>query len=44
MTASGHCYRPGDFCPHADVGMTGVAAGGEKIICEKNKGWRWESA
>lgn len=44
IAASGRCYKPGDFCPHADAGMAGVAAGGEKIICEKNKGWRWEPA
>jgi len=44
ITASGKCYKPGDFCSHADAGMTGVAGDGEKIICEKNKGWRWEPA
>lgn len=44
MTASGNCYKPGDFCSRADAGMTGVAGNGEKIICEKNKGWRWELA
>jgi hypothetical protein len=44
IAASGNCYKPGDFCSHADAGMTGVAGDGEKIICEKNKGWRWEPA
>jgi len=44
IAASGNCYKPGDFCSHADAGMTGVAGNGEKIICEKNKGWRWEPA
>jgi len=24
--------------------MAGVAGDGEKIICEKAKGWRWEAA
>jgi hypothetical protein len=43
-TATGNCYKPGDFCPHADAGMTGVAGDGQKIICEKSKGWRWEPA
>lgn len=44
IAASGNCYKPSDFCSHADAGMTGVAGNGEKIICEKNKGWRWEPA
>lgn len=44
MTASGNCYRPGDFCSHADAGITGVAGDGQQIICERNKGWRWEPA
>ena len=44
VTASGNCPKPGEFCSHADAGMTGVAGGGEKIICEKSKGWRWEPA
>ena len=44
MTASGNCYQPGDFCSRADAGMTGVAGNGEKIICEKSKGWRWKLA
>jgi hypothetical protein len=44
ITASGNCYKPGEFCSHADAGMTGVAGDGEKIICEKNRGWRWEPA
>ena len=41
-TSSGHCYEPGEFCPHADAGMTGVAGDGETIICEDNNGLRWE--
>ena len=44
ITASGNCYKPGDFCSHADAGMTGVAGNGAKIICEKTNGWRWEPA
>jgi hypothetical protein len=42
--APGQCYKPGDVCPHADAGMTGVAADGQKIICGKDKGWRWQPA
>lgn len=41
-TSSGHCYEPGEFCPHADAGMSGVAGDGEAIICENNNGLRWE--
>ena len=40
--SSGNCYQPGEFCPHADAGMTGVAGDGEKIICTDNDGLRWE--
>jgi hypothetical protein len=43
-TSSGHCYEPGEFCPHADTGMSGVAGDGEAIICEDNNGLRWEPA
>jgi hypothetical protein len=41
-TSSGHCYEPGEFCPHADAGMTGVAGDGKQITCEDNDGLRWE--
>lgn len=40
--ASGNCYEPGEFCPHADAGVTGVAGNGERIVCEDNNGLRWE--
>jgi len=43
-TSSGNCYEPGEFCPHADAGMSGVAGNGEAIICEDNNGLRWEPA
>lgn len=43
-TSSGHCYEPGEFCPHADAGMRGIAGDGEAIICEDNNGLRWEPA
>lgn len=43
-TSSGHCYEPGEFCPQADAGMSGVAGDGEAIICENNNGLRWEPA
>jgi hypothetical protein len=38
------CYEPGEFCPHADAGMSGIAGNGEAIICEDNNGLRWEPA
>jgi hypothetical protein len=41
-TSSGNCYEPGEFCPHADAGMSGIAGNGEAIICEDNNGLRWE--
>jgi hypothetical protein len=44
QTSSGHCYKPGEFCPHADAGMSGVAGDGAAIICEDNNGLRWEPA
>ena len=44
LTSSGHCYEPGEFCPAADHGMSGVAGDGKKIACEDNDGWRWEPA
>jgi len=40
--SSGDCYEPGEFCPHTDAGMTGVAGDGKTIICENNNGLRWE--
>jgi hypothetical protein len=43
-TSSGNCYRAGEFCPHADAGVTGVAENGEAIICENTNGLRWEPA
>jgi hypothetical protein len=43
-TSSGHCYKPGEFCPAADHGMDGVDGKGEAIVCEDNNGWRWELA
>jgi len=42
--ASGNCYEPGEFCPSADAGMSGVAGDGKQIICEDNNGLRWEPA
>jgi hypothetical protein len=44
IASSGNCYEPGEFCPQADAGMTGVAGNGEAIICENNNGLRWEPA
>lgn len=44
IAASGNCYEPGEFCPDADAGVTGVAGDGKRIICEDNNGLRWEPA
>ena len=41
-TPSGNCYEPGEYCPTADAGMTGVAGDGKKIICELESGrYHW---
>ena len=43
-TSSGNCYEPGEFCPHADAGMTGVAGDGKTITCELVGGYyRWRT-
>ena len=42
LTSSGNCYEPGEYCPAADYGTSGVAGDGEPITCENNNGWRWE--
>ena len=40
---SGNCYEPGQFCPEADAGMTGVAGDGKAITCELVSGrYHWE--
>jgi hypothetical protein len=41
-TSSGNCYEPGEFCPEADAGMTGVAGDGETIKCTAGSPGRWE--
>jgi hypothetical protein len=33
LTSTGHCYEPGEYCPTADAGMTGLAGDGETIVC-----------
>lgn len=43
-TSSGNCYEPGEYCPTADHGMTGVAGDGQRITCAYNNGWRWEAS
>lgn len=44
VTSSGNCYEPGEFCPHADAGMTGVAGDGKTITCKLVSGsYRWEA-
>jgi hypothetical protein len=42
-TSTGKCYEPGEFCPGADHGVTGVAGDGKTIRCENKNGWRWEA-
>jgi len=32
VASTGNCYEPGEFCPHADAGMRGVAGDGAAII------------
>jgi hypothetical protein len=40
---SGNCYEPGEFCPEADAGMTGVAGDGKTITCELVSGrYHWK--
>jgi hypothetical protein len=42
LTPSGHCYEPGEYCPTADAGMSGVAGDGKTIICEFESGrYHW---
>jgi hypothetical protein len=41
IASTGSCYEPGEFCPTADYGMTGVVGDGEPIVCEDNNGLRW---
>jgi hypothetical protein len=44
-TPSGNCYEPGEFCPEADAGMTGVAGDGERITCVLESGrYHWHPA
>jgi len=41
-TSSGNCYEPGEYCPTADAGMTGVAGDGESITCVQESGrYHW---
>jgi hypothetical protein len=42
--SSGTCYNAGEFCPNADLDMSGVAANGTPIACEPNEGQQphWE--
>jgi hypothetical protein len=43
LTSGGNCYEPGEFCPKADHGETGVAGDGKAITCTDVNGiWRWE--
>lgn len=44
LTSGGNCYRPGELCPKADHGTSGIAADGSAITCTNNDGWRWEKA
>ena len=42
--SSGTCYNAGEFCPNADLDMSGVAANGTPIACEPDGGQQphWE--
>lgn len=42
--SSGTCYNAGEFCPNADLSMSGVAANGTPIACEPDGGQQphWE--
>jgi hypothetical protein len=41
-TSTGNCYEPGEFCPTADAGMTGVAGDGKAITCQLVSGrYHW---
>jgi hypothetical protein len=44
LSNEGTCYEPGEYCRHADHGVSGMAGDGEAITCEDNNGWRWEPA
>jgi hypothetical protein len=42
-TPSGNCYEPGEYCPEADAGTTGVAGDGKTIVCRLVSGrYHWE--
>jgi hypothetical protein len=42
LTPSGHCYEPGEYCPTADAGQTGVAGDGKTIVCVLESGrYHW---
>lgn len=44
-TSSGNCYEAGEFCRASDVGTTGVAGNGERIVCRRDGSYnRWEPA
>lgn len=44
LTSAGECFEPGEFCPRADHGMSGLAGDGEAIACGDVDGWRWAVA
>jgi hypothetical protein len=41
-SSKGTCYEPGEYCPKADHGESGIAGDGKSITCEDVDGWRWE--
>ena len=42
LTPGGHCYEPGEYCPTADAGQTGVAGDGKTIVCVLESGrYHW---
>jgi hypothetical protein len=44
LSNEGTCYEPGEYCRHADHGLSGMAGDGKPITCEDKDGWRWEPA
>lgn len=44
LSSAGNCYKPGQLCPNADHGLSGIGAGGQRITCEDVNGWRWVAA
>jgi hypothetical protein len=44
LNAKGKCFEPGQFCPKADHGLSGLAGDGEAIVCVDVNSWAWAIA